>query len=146
MALMYMKQDLLELQSGIIVHQVNCQKTMGAGLAKSLKKKYPKHYFEYLNTDQKLGNIVVTKITDCLFIVGLFGQYYYGRTPGTTYTNYRAFASGLSKIKRLQEETGLQVYMPDHIGCGLANGNWDIIQKLITDSNICVTIVQKEGK
>ena len=31
--------DILDIEKGIIVHQVNCQGVMGAGLAKQIKSK-----------------------------------------------------------------------------------------------------------
>lgn len=41
------KGDLLKVEKGIIVHQVNCQKTMGSGIALSIRKKYPSHYIQF---------------------------------------------------------------------------------------------------
>lgn len=33
--------DLLNITSGVIAHQVNCQNKMGAGVAKALYQRYP---------------------------------------------------------------------------------------------------------
>lgn len=35
------KGNILDVEEGIIIHQVNCFDVMGAGLAKSLYTKYP---------------------------------------------------------------------------------------------------------
>ena len=36
--------NLLDVQQGIIVHQVNCRKVAGAGLAKQIREKWPEWY------------------------------------------------------------------------------------------------------
>lgn len=64
------KGDLLKVEKGIIVHQVNCQKTMGSGIALSIRKKYPSHYIQYLQTEPQLGQIIITPINQKLFIIG----------------------------------------------------------------------------
>lgn len=40
--------NLLDIESGIIAHQVNCKGVMGAGLAKQIRLKYPIVYQAYI--------------------------------------------------------------------------------------------------
>jgi len=42
--------DILKVKSGFIVHQVNCQKVMGGGLALAIRKKWPIVYERYKDT------------------------------------------------------------------------------------------------
>lgn len=41
--------DILDITEGIICQQVNCMGVMGSGLAKQIKYKYPRVYYEYSN-------------------------------------------------------------------------------------------------
>lgn len=124
--------NILEIKSGIIVHQVNCQYKMGAGLAAQIRKKYPKHYNDFIDMKPELGNIVATKINKELFVVGIYGQYYYGRIG--MYTDYLALKNGLEKVSYLMNKTNLDVFIPYKIGCGLAGGNWDIVKQIIENT------------
>jgi len=130
--------NLLNATEDIIIHQVNCQGAYGAGLAKQIAQKYPKAKKEYVNycnnnnPDSLLGDCLVTKTEDFL-IANLFAQKYYGKY-GAFYkkygrqTNYRAFAKGLVKLKK--EYPNKSIAIPYKIGCGLAKGDWDKIQKI----------------
>ena len=132
------KGNLLNAKEDIIVHQVNCQGAFGAGLAKQIAQKYPKAKNEYVdycnkkNPDDLLGDCLVTKTNDFL-IANLFAQKYYGRY-GAFYkkyerqTNYRAFTKGLKKL--INNHPDKSIAIPYKIGCGLAKGDWDKIQKI----------------
>lgn len=124
--------DILEIKKGIIVHQVNCQYKMGAGLAAQIRKKYPNHYNDFINTKPELGNIVITKINKNLFIVGIYGQYYYGKIG--TYTDYLALKKGFERVRYLMNKTNLDVFIPYKIGCGLAGGTWDVVKQIIENT------------
>lgn len=123
--------DITKVDKGIIVHQVNCKKVMGAGLAKALREKYPKHYEEYRLTKPKLGDIIITEIKNDLYIIGMYAQNGYGRN--SCYTEYQSFGECLDKVHEFGEQKHLQIYIPYGIGCGLANGDWNIIKDLIND-------------
>jgi len=118
------KGNLLN-QQGVILHQVNCKRVMGAGIAKQIRSLYPQHYTDYLSTPQQLGNIVITHISPSLTIIGLFAQYDYGRYK--QYTDYNAFEQCLIKVAQLNEQ---HIFAPYKIGCGLAGGDWNIVQSL----------------
>ena len=130
--------DLLNAKEDIIIHQVNCQGKFGAGLAKQIAQKYPKTKTEYINhcnkknPDDLLGDCLVTK-TDDFLIANLFAQKHYGKY-GAFYkkhgrqTNYRAFAKSLKKL--IGNYPDKSVAIPYKIGCGLAKGDWNKIQKI----------------
>lgn len=117
-------------QRGILVHQVNCQKTMGAGLALRMKTKFPQHYQDYLAHAPELGSIVVSELRPDLVIAGLYAQDKCGISR--VQTDYRAFEACLQKLKKVSGQyPQLPVYFPSRIGCGLAGGNWNIIQSYL---------------
>lgn len=126
------KGNLLTVNSGIIAHQVNCQRVMGAGLALAIRRVYPKHYSEYLETTPELGSICATEITPTLYVVGVYGQDNFGR--GETQTNYDALRSGFTKLRAFSKSKNLPVYLPYMIGCGLAGGNWKKVLRIIEET------------
>lgn len=134
--------DLLDVTSGIIVHQVNCRKKMASGLAAQIRNKYPQHYKDYMHHVPVLGGIVVTKAASDLFVVGVYGQNSYGYDE-QQYTDYAALESGFEMVKTLSEQTGLEVYIPMNIGCGLGGGNWKTVLQLIDRIFDSAVIVQK---
>lgn len=135
----YQFGDLLEAEEAIIVHQVNCQGVMGAGIAAQIRKKWPEVYRDYIfyfnghrSRPDLLGEVRFTMIKKenyCKYIASLFGQENYGR--GGRFTNYEALYEGLEHIafvtKALKKKS---VAMPK-IGCGLAGGEWKIVEAMI---------------
>lgn len=127
------KGDLLAVTYGIICHQVNCQRVMGAGLALQIRKKYPKHYEDYMYAPQRLGSVCVTHVRPNLYVAGIFGQYGYGRTG--IHTAYEALEQGLVQVAALARKKRLPVYLPYGIGCGLAGGDWNKVSDIIRRTN-----------
>jgi len=127
------KKDILSIEKGIICHQVNAQGVMGAGLAAQIKMKYPIVYRDYIDAYNKgkleLGSVIISKINDNLFVLSLVGQLNYGR--GRKFTDYNALKKAFLKVKKAQEITKLDVYLPYKIGCGLGGGSWNIVKSLI---------------
>jgi O-acetyl-ADP-ribose deacetylase (regulator of RNase III) len=130
--------NILEAKESIICQQVNCQGVMGSGLAKSIYTKWPnvkEEYHKYCDTfqqDQLLGMVNIVGVSNSKIIVNIFGQFNYGRCKNTIYTDYRALEKGFVIIK----DELINIYndtlaIPYKIGCGLANGDWDVVYKII---------------
>lgn len=132
--------DLLDIQEGIIAHQVNCQGAFGAGLAKSIANKYPKckqAYLDYVNTHPKdilLGDVCLYNVTDKLSIANIFGQFSYGR--GKCFTDYKALDKGFATLRQTFPDK--PIYAPYKIGCGLAGGDWNIVKNILDKYNIII--------
>jgi len=134
--------NLLDIETGIIVHQVNCLGVMGKGLAAQIRARYPSVYKSYHKLchsklvegreGELLGTVQLVSIKDAppLRVANLFGQLKYGMSG--VYTNYDAIQSGLEKI-RLVNIKKLPVYIPFKIGAGLAGGEWEVIKSIIVD-------------
>ena len=136
-----LKGNLLESSELLICHQVNCQGTMGAGLARQIKQKYPIVFRQYKKLCDKyqaedlLGNCQPVLVDDYKVVVNLFGQLHYGRDK--RYTDYKALAKSLEQLKYLLKFVDPYIHhdtiaLPYGIGCGLAGGSWDIVLKIIT--------------
>ncbi len=138
MAIQIINGDLLEATESIVGHQVNCQAVMGSGVAKLLKEKYPSLYPSYMTfckgktPEELLGQLQIIPMDSSNTVANLFGQLNYGRSK-TIYTNYDALRKALTELKSYAKEREQTVALPYNIGCGLANGSWDIVEKMIED-------------
>ena len=98
----YKKGNLLECTEAIIIHQVNCQGKMNAGVAKIIREAYPKVYTDYLELEASstlLGCVQYVEV-DNKIVVNLFGQDNY-RPRTVRHTSYDALDEGFRKIKNV---------------------------------------------
>lgn len=146
--------DLLAVNAAAICHQVNCQGVMGAGLAKSIAKKYPEVQAEYSRLCKEakafnrhkalLGTIQVVPVDHYTHaVVNMFGQEYYGHHG--VYTDYEALARCFEEINR--QLPSKRIAFPYGIGCGLAGGDWMTVEKLMITKlwNCDVVVCLKES-
>lgn len=141
--------NLLNISTGIIVHQVNCLGVMGRGLAAQIRSKYPTVYTKYYKLcktkvgfeDELLGTTQLVPVTTTppLRVANLFGQLEYAGAG--VHTNYDAVSSALTKLSLVNIHK-LPVYIPYLLGSDLAGGHWptikSIIEETIPDANIVV--------
>lgn len=117
----------------VICHGCNCFTTMGAGIAKFIKKKYPEAYEADKQTKygdaNKLGTITTYHDkNDGVTIVNAYTQYHY-KGEGVL-AEYGAIRGCMKEIKK--EFSGKKIGLP-MIGSGLAGGSWNMIEKIIKD-------------
>lgn len=139
--------DLLDETEGVLLHGVNCQGVMNAGIAKQIRQRYPQVYRDYLSFRAKalcsidtldyptpqhvlLGQIVITPIHDRLYIVSGFTQLDCGRDHTVRYVDYSALQQVFQKASAFAQSVQLPLKFPK-IGAGLANGEWSVIRELI---------------
>jgi len=147
-------QDILAVPSGIIVQQVNCQGKMGAGLAAAIAQKWPEVKQEYLNKkDWQLAFVQFVHVSQprepTLIVANVAGQYNYGTDKRQT--DFEALKAGLTKVAQYAKENNLPVYIPDHLGSGLAGGRtliekdqtWARVKEIIVETIPDATIVSK---
>lgn len=135
------KGDLIELaingEFDLIIHGCNCFCTMGAGIAKTIRQKFPEAYKADLKTEKgdksKLGKISWTKSqigngNGELVIVNGYTQFdWKGRGRKA---DYEAIREVFKTVKEVF--SGLRIGYPA-IGAGLAGGDWKIISEIIKD-------------
>lgn len=115
----------------VIVHGCNCQATMGAGIAKTIKDRWPSVYERdratFLADGAVLGNIsqeiVTTQSGRELIVVNGYTQWIPGGSARPA--DYEAIAKVFEKVNMNYQ--GKRVGIP-LIGCGLAGGNWKIVE------------------
>ncbi|MEK5209611.1 hypothetical protein [Psychrobacillus sp. FSL H8-0510] len=131
--------NLMEVERGILVHQVNCQGVIETELGKKIREKYPMVYEKYNavcvqakgDISKLLGKIQCIGVESELYVVNLFGQDYYGTDK--RYTDYKSFRDAFSKLIVFSSQKNLPLHIPDDIGCGIAGGEWYLIEKIIID-------------
>ncbi|ODA08255.1 macro domain-containing protein [Paenibacillus polymyxa] len=130
--------NLLNATEDIIGHQTNTKGVWGSGVAKSIKDKYPHTYPTYCAVcsdfgDRLLGDCWTIRANENKIIANLFGQTNYGRDKNMVYTKYDALKLSLESLEYRAKKFGWSVALPYNIGCGLANGDWNIVYEIIDE-------------
>lgn len=134
--LAYVQGDVFETgRQAILVHQVNGRGKMGSGVARQIADRFPEVKEAYLlkhrRTGWELGSVQFVGVDHPVIkeIVNLCGQDGYGY-DGRLYTDYAALERGLATVFRYAEGESRGVSLP-LIGCGLAGGSWEVVEKII---------------
>lgn len=121
----------------VVVHGCNCFCTMGKGIAKEVKTRYPWVYEADLKTHKgdkdKLGTVSLEGVQagqHTFSIINAYTQYDYRGSAGTVNLDYEALRSCFKHIK--QRFSGCRIAYPK-IGAGLAGGDWNIISAIIDE-------------
>lgn len=135
--------DITEVAYGYVCHQVNCQGVMGGGVALAIRNKWPSAYTQYRQAYKEgrlaLGNTIWTTVGPQITVIHICGQDRYGRDR--RYTDYTALEQALTII-RMHATQNIPIYFPDHIGCGLAGGDWNIVKEIIEKHIPNATIIE----
>ena len=142
------KGDLLNIRENrchFILHQANCEKTMGKGLALKIAKLFPlaekvDSEFPY-ELEDRLGKYSIAKINSNLYVVNLYAQLYRGKpqTPKELKERYRylrqslnAFLGDLNKKQKI-EGRSYKVGIPYKLGSDLAGASWERVLEILID-------------
>lgn len=122
----------------IIAHICNDIGKWGKGFVVPLGKKYPKAKECYLKSFSLFGGKL--KLGDCEFIynddiiiANMIAQHGIYNKNNTTPIRYGSLFESLKKVAQCAKNTSSSIHMP-RIGCGLANGSWNIIEGLIKET------------
>jgi len=126
--------DIFKTPSDCLMHQCNCFCTMGAGLAREIKRRIPEAYrIDARNgrkgDDSKLGTVSYAEVisdrySHIKYVANMYAQFDYGR--GKCYTNYAAFSLCITRV--LQDLPSRRIFtIPYKIGCGYGGGDWNTI-------------------
>ena len=132
--------DLLAVQGGTILHQVNCRGVVG-GLAGALRKAHPGAFVDYFLLCEKygarnLGTYRDGHVNRALTVVHIFGQI----EPGAN-TILAAVQMALREfaISRVAQRP---IYAPYGMGCGIGGGNWCDYQRALEDAIPDIVLVK----
>jgi O-acetyl-ADP-ribose deacetylase (regulator of RNase III) len=133
----YIRGDILETDSDVIAHGVNCKGVFGAGLAKEIRDKWPEVYNNYMDKFLRLGwrlGEIQINYPENKIVVNMATQENYGRDPKKVYVDYSAVAVCLDKLFKYCKEHSLSCAIPK-IGCGLDNGDWKTVGHIIAKTH-----------
>jgi O-acetyl-ADP-ribose deacetylase (regulator of RNase III) len=141
--------NLLDFECDVIIQSNNCFVTMGTGLAKAIREKYPEVYESdcktYHGDIKKLGTILPVKLNSDLpsYCFLNYNQYRFGRNKRQV--DYEAFYKCLEQSLQKIRELGLKTMgIAYGMSCNNAGGTWPIclcmIEAIFQDSEIEVYI------
>jgi len=121
-------KDITTVSSpAIIIHGVNCQRTMQSGVAKALYTKWPHvkdSYMSFAKEDMKLGMTSSVQVRNKLYVMNCWTQQEYGYDQGI-YADSHAIKECLESTAVFCAESNIrQIYSP-RMGCGLGGLNWE---------------------
>lgn len=117
-----------------IIHQANLYHTFGSGIAAEIKRRFPEAYdadkLTIYGDKKRLGTFSFAK-SKGITIVNLYSQDGIGGKDRRT--DYVSMLVGLEAIREWVPATHKTpvVGIPFKIGCGLANGDWNIVRPII---------------
>ena len=126
----------------IIVHVCNDIGAWGAGFVLALSKKWegPENEFRRIPAKKrKLGYVQYIPVGDNQYVANMIAQHNVRSNEfGVPPVRYEAVGTCLKKVvdfaKSLDDgQTPVSIHMP-RIGCGLAGGQWSIMEKVIEDA------------
>lgn len=132
--------NLLDADVDVLIHQANCQGTMGSGIALQLKNAYPEVYkadlaFELPLGKPRLGEWSVANVWHHhtgkpLQVINAYGQVTYGRGKHTNEKKLLSILDAVFKqIADYEKLTGTRskIGVPYRIGCARGGGDWDTV-------------------
>ena len=123
-----------------IAHCCNAYHTWGAGIVVPIKKKYPSSYEADLKTPKgevKLGDFSYAKQDDGKVVFNLYGQTGIGNNghPLNRNCQYDFIFNSVYRvcelIEKVKKDQKFVLAFPQ-IGCGLAGGEWTIVEAILT--------------
>lgn len=130
--LIYKQGDILKATENIICHQVNVDGIMGGGLARQIAKVYPNVEAEYkkccrcycYDYEKLKSKAFIVRIGDLKFIANCFTQ------KSNFDTDYEAIKQVFKVLLIDCKKQNKTICIPYKYGCGIANGDWDVVSKI----------------
>lgn len=135
MSVWHERSDVFKSQAGIIAHGCNCRGVMGSGVAAIVRRKYPDAYERYIAEYQQygleLGDVQLVAIDDegTQFIANCMTQDNFG--TDRRQVDYEAVYNSFERLKELAYQHDISDIAMPQIGCGLAGGDWSIVEAML---------------
>lgn len=107
----------------------------GAGFVLAISGRWAKpeqEYREWAKNQLTLGEVQFSTVETDIQVANMIGQHNVGLKNGIP-LRYEAVRKALLKVTKHALQTNASVHMP-RIGCGLAGGEWEEIEKIINDT------------
>ena len=129
----------------VICHCCNTLGAWGAGFVLALSKRFPKvkeHYLSLIksiNSGERLGKVGFVKTNKNIVVANILAQdRIYRSVDGKIPLNYDALREVFRNVYNKfigYKDIPFTIHMP-RIGCGLAGGDWNIVENIIKDEFI----------
>ncbi|MEY9864199.1 O-acetyl-ADP-ribose deacetylase (regulator of RNase III) [Catenulispora sp. GAS73] len=123
----------------IVAHVCNDAGGWGKGFVVAVSRRwrepeaaYRLWYRERAMNDFALGAVQLVPVAEDLFVANMIGQHGDRPRPGNPPVRYAAIETALTALGGRALDLGATVHMP-RIGCGLAGGQWELIEPLIEE-------------
>ena len=127
------KGDLLDA-TGLILHGCNAMGQMGMGVAKAIRLKWPAAYQAYrrrfIREGLHVGEVIFVDVAPGIVVANAITQNATAKYPGQVVVDYAGIETACKAVAEVAVARGLTVNFP-LIGCGLAGGDWGIVQPII---------------
>lgn len=143
MRLHYLIGDATEpiKRPAIIAHCCNDAGGFGRGFVVALSKKWPEPEKVYrAASSYQLGSVQFVRVEPDIQVANIIGQHgirWDGKIPPI---RYQAIEAGLREVFSVALKQGTSVHAP-RLGCVLAGGSWDVIEKIIKNNMTVDTYV-----
>ncbi len=133
-------QDITTIAApAVIIHGVNCQRTMQSGVAKAISDKWPIVKWKYLEIPQEnmqLGMVMPVRVDQELYVMNCWTQSDFGYDKAI-YADVSAINQCLQQTAQFCLEAGIHAVYSPPIGCGLGGLNFvnDVFPLFIDLSN-----------
>jgi O-acetyl-ADP-ribose deacetylase (regulator of RNase III) len=124
----------------IIAHVGNDVGGWGAGFVLAVSQRWPEPEADYLqwhegraHNDFGLGAVRLVRVEPDIRVANMIAQRDIVPGPDGPPIRYDALRTALSTVAQEAQTTGASVHMP-RIGCGLAGGDWNIVESIIDRS------------
>lgn len=150
MPITYLRGDATSPQAKgpkLIAHVCNDAGGWGKGFVLALSRRWPEPERDFrtwwrhrAKNDFALGAVRVIQVKPDTWVANMIGQHgtRTGRS-GTPPVRYEAIATCLTSVAGHAEELGASVHMP-RIGCGLAGGEWSMVEALVEGALLGVAV------
>lgn len=116
-----------------IVHICNDIGAWGAGFVLAVSKRWPEPESRYLQASLSLGDVQITKVEDDIWVCNMVAQSGVRSRYNITPLRLDSLKDCLTKIDIAASTQNASIHMP-RIGCGLAGGKWEDVEKVIESS------------
>ena len=130
----------------IIAHVCNDVGGWGAGFVLALSARWPepeRAYYRWYEAratnDFELGAVQVVNVSRDVWVANIIGQRDIVSGPDGPPVRYEAIEAGLTRVAEEATLGDASVHMP-RIGCGLAGGEWSVVEGIIERTLIARSI------
>lgn len=127
--------DILRIEEGVILQEVNCNNHMTRGLNRSIARKYPivkevyDNHFTLYDPDELFGTLQKIKVKNKLYIFNSFSKSLHQETNAMNNSDHEKLLINIQKALDFAREKGLKLYIQEYIGCDGYGKDWSTFKE-----------------